>query len=259
MTQFSGNDVTVLRGDDGTAAATHASGATVILSGCAATPRSSKGSPSEERRREPGNGPWHYRASEGLASRPGHRRLSRRRHPYVRRTYLSRMRITGTFQRADQRMWRRRSLDLAGTDNGFGYANLLVCQVIPVGRSATTMCSRGERDISCVAEGANGGFNNRNPDGHASSKCVFIDCDDETGGGSILDLQALAINCNFNKGWVGDGIIFGASPTGGLTFQLGAVGPVVLQPVPGFPERPPGRRKTRVQREHPLRAGAQHL
>jgi hypothetical protein len=123
-------------------------------------------------------------------------------------------------------------LSVAGTDAGFGYANLLVCGDNAGWGIRDHSDELGNTYISCVAEENGGGFNTR----HANApRSVFINCDVEGKGQSIIDAPAMVINSRISN-MIGNAVVFNASGAGaGFSSAVNAVSPVVLQPLPAAP------------------------
>jgi len=126
-------------------------------------------------------------------------------------------------------------LSVAGAVAGWGYANLLVCQDNAGWAIRDHSHELGNTYISCIAEGRRGsGFNTRRV-GAGSPRSVFINCDVEVGGQSIIDAPAMVINSPIAN-LLGDGVVFNASPDeAGFSCAVAAVSPVWPQPLPAAP------------------------
>src|ERR1700730_17112335 len=122
-------------------------------------------------------------------------------------------------------------LAVAGADAGFGYANLLVCQDNAGWAIRDHSAELGNTYISCVAEGKGGGFNTRRV-GADSPRSVFINCDVEVKGQSIIDAPAMVINSPIVN-FVGNAVVLNASADGaGFSSEVAAVSTVFALPSP---------------------------
>jgi len=124
-------------------------------------------------------------------------------------------------------------LSVAGTDANSGYANLLVIQDNRGWAIRDHSAELGNTYISCVAEGVGGGFNTRRV-GADSARSIFINCDVEVRGQSIIDAPAMVINSAIAN-LVGNAVVLNASADGaGFSSEVAAVSPVfpLLPPAP---------------------------
>jgi hypothetical protein len=89
----------------------------------------------------------------------------------------------------------------------------------------------GNTYISCVAEGAGGGFNTRRV-GADSARSIFINCDVEVRGQSIIDAPAMVINSSIAN-FVGNAVVLNASADGtGFSSEVAAVSAPFRLPSP---------------------------
>jgi hypothetical protein len=122
-------------------------------------------------------------------------------------------------------------LSATGADANSGYANLLVCQDNAGWAIRDHSAELGNTYISCVAEGKGGGFNTRRV-GADSPRSIFINCDVEVGGQSIIDAPAMVINSSIAN-LAGNAVVFNASGDGaGFSSEVAAVSPVFPLPPP---------------------------